>query len=147
MKNEQNISNSLNSLFASIPDWKTMKVEGYRLNLIGLEVYKQLPPEVIEEEWNGIGPDRLPKWMRVALSNLHRCVLPAACIHDLRFVIGGNKDAFHAANKEMKKNMRTCLKASRKEFSWFGYWKEKREISIAYKLCEKYGFEGWHYIP
>ncbi len=135
------------SLFREIPDWKTMKVEGFRLRLDGLEVYGMLPPERIEEEWNGIGPNRLPEWIRRVLSNLHRCVLPAACIHDLRFAIGGNKDAFHSANKELKKNMRTCLKASRKEFSLFGYWKEKREINIAYRLCEKYGFEGWNYIP
>ena len=133
----------MNIFTTQIPDWLTMKCEAIRLRLEGIEEFKKLTQEEKDKEWNGIGPDRFPAWFRNALSVLHKCVLPAACIHDFDFVVGGTIEEFHAANKRMKRNMKVCLKDSRKEFSFFGYHLARWRVHTAYRLVEKYGLPGW----
>ena len=133
----------MNILECPIPDWKIMKCEAIRLRLDGIEVFRKLTDEEKEREWNGIGPDRFPELLRMMLSNLHRCVLPAACIHDFDYVVGGTKNDFHEANRRMKKNMKICLKSSRDEFSFLGYHMARFRIHLAFRLVEKYGWFGW----
>jgi hypothetical protein len=96
------------------------------------------------KEWNGLGPDRLPKRIRDFLDSLHKEVLPAACIHDFRFVIGGSKEEFYEANRELARNMYVCLRKNRRNFSMIGYWLARIRIRIAKILCDKFGWEGWH---
>ena len=127
-----------------LPSWKDMKYLAMVYGLEGCEVFKLLDDETKEKEWNGLGPDRLPKKIRDFLDTMHKEVLPAACIHDFRFVIGGSKNDFHEANKELKRNMYKCVRANRREFSLVGYWIARVRIQLAYLLCEKYGYEGWH---
>lgn len=127
-----------------LPSWRELKVEAIRLNLDCNKVFAKLTDKEIEENFNYIGPDRLPEIIRLALSYLHKTVLPAVLIHDLDFYIGGTEEDFHAANKRLKDNMFICLKANRKDFSWIGYHVERWHVKKAYKLCEKYGYTGWH---
>ena len=128
----------------SLPSWKEMKYLALCYNLEGCEVFSKLPPEVMDKEWNGLGPDRLPKKVRDFLDKLYKEVLPAACIHDFRFVIGGDRAAFLAANRELARNMKVCLRRNRRNFSMLGYWLARIRISIAKILCDKFGWEGWH---
>lgn len=127
-----------------LPPWEEMKYEAVRIGLSGCEVFKMLDDETKAKEWNGLGPDRLPKKIRDFLDTLYTEVLPAACIHDFRFVIGGTKEDFHTANYELKLNMYQCLRFYRRNFSLVGYWLAKLRVVIAYHLCESFGYEGWN---
>ncbi len=128
-----------------LPDWKILKCECIRLRLDGLDVFNILSDEAIEKTFNYIGPDRMPEKIRIYLSKIFDCVLPAVLIHDCRFVIGGTIRDFHSANTELRKNLVKCLRANRKEFTLVGYWLARIKIQIAYLLCEKYGKEGWKF--
>ena len=127
-----------------LPSWKELKVEAMRLRLDCSNVFTKLDDATIEKEFNYIGPNRLPEMIRLYLSYRHKAVLPAVLIHDLDYVVGGDKADFHAANLRLKENMYICLKANRKEFSWLGYHYEKWCVRKAYYLTEKYGYAGWH---
>ena len=127
-----------------LPTWEEMKYEAVRIGLEGCEVFKMLDDETKAKEWNGIGPDRFSKLLRDFLDTLHSEVLPAACIHDFRFVVGGSEADFHAANLELKRNMDSCLRFYRRNFSLVGYWLAKLRVVIAYHLCEMFGYEGWN---
>lgn len=126
-----------------LPSWKEMKYFAVLYGLEGCEVFQMLDDETKEREWNGIGKDSMPKWARELLDKIFPDALPAACIHDFRFVIGGSKEQFYATNEELKRNLFKCLKANKKKYSWFRYWRTKIEIRIAVWLCNKYGYEGW----
>lgn len=128
----------------SLPSWRDMKYLALTYSLEGCEVFKELPEEVMDREWNGLGPDRLPKRIRDFLDKLYKEVLPAACIHDFRFVIGGTRQQFYAANAELKRNMNVCLRRNRRNFSMVGYWMAKIRVSIAKFLCDQFGWEGWN---
>lgn len=128
-----------------LPPWTDMKYLSILYGLEGCEVYKMLDDETKEREWNGIGPNRMSKKIRDFLDKLYKEILPAACIHDFRFVIGGTIIDFHNANSELKRNMLKCLRANRRSFSMIGYWLSKVKIHIGYLLCEKYGKEGWNF--
>lgn len=128
----------------SLPSWKEMKYLALCYGLEGCEVFSKLSPEVMDKEWNGLGPDRLPKRIRDFLDKLYKEVLPAACIHDFRFVIGGSREDFLSANRELARNMKICLRKNRRNFSMIGYWLARIRIRIAKILCDKFGWEGWH---
>lgn len=121
-----------------------MKVEALRIGLEGCEVFGMLDDETKSKEWNGIGPDRMPKKVRDFLDKLFADALPAACIHDFRFVIGGSKKKFHESNSELKWNLKKCLRYYRKHYTLIGYWMTRFEINVAVYLCNKYGYEGWN---
>lgn len=126
-----------------LPPWEDMKYEAVRIGLDGCEVFKMLNDETKTKEWNGIGPDSFSKKLRAFLDTLYTEVLPAACIHDFRFVIGGTKEDFHKANLELKWNMDKCLRFYRRNFTMVGYWLAKLRVIIAFHLCENFGLPGW----
>lgn len=128
---------------AKLPSWQEMQVEAVRIGLEGTEVFKLLDDKTKEEEWNGIGADRMPKKVRDFLDGLFVEALPAACIHDFRFVIGGSKEKFRESNSELKRNLYRCLRYYRSHYSLVGYWITKIEINVAVYLCNRYGYEGW----
>ena len=128
----------------ALPSWRDMKYLALTYSLEGCEVFTKLPPEVMDAEWNGLGPDRLPKRIRDFLDKIFKEVLPAACIHDFRFVIGGDRRQFYDANAELKRNMYICLRKNRRNFTMVGYWLAKIRIAIAKILCDQFGWEGWH---
>ena len=130
---------------SSLPDWEDMRYLALCYGLRGCEVFKQLEPEVIAREWNGLGPDRVPEWVRSFLDDLYSEVLPAACIHDLRYVIGGDFEKFREANDELKHNMRVCLKQNRNKFTLFGYLVARIRVNIAVFLCNVFGKPGWKF--
>jgi len=126
-----------------LPPWEDMKYEAVRIGLEGCEVFKILDDETKAKEWNGIGPDRLPKIIRDFLDKLFVEVLPAACIHDFRFVIGGTEEEFHYANRELRQNMVSCIRFYRQKYTMVGYWMARIRIQIAFVLCENFGMPGW----
>lgn len=126
------------------PSWQDMKYLALTYRLEGCEVFNILDDETKDREWNGIGADRTPKIVRELLDKIFKDALPAACIHDFRFVIGGNKSKFYEANAELKRNLYKCLRANKPKYSWFSYHFTKLEILLAVWLCNKYGYEGWH---
>ena len=126
-----------------LPTWEEMKYEAVRIGLEGCEVFKILDDETKTKEWNGIGSDAMPKWSRKLLDRIFANALPAACIHDFRFVIGGSKELFYAANAELKRNLFKCLRANKDKYTWLGRQITKVEIRIAVWLCNTYGYSGW----
>ena len=126
------------------PSWQDMKYLALVYGLEGCEVFKILDDATKDAEWNGVGPDRMPEIVRDLLDKIFIDALPAACIHDFRFVIGGTKEDFYNANAELKRNLFKCLKVNKDHYSKFKYWLTKVEILIAVWLCNKYGYEGWH---
>lgn len=126
------------------PTWQSMKYLALTYCLEGCEVFNILDDETKDREWNGIGPDRMPKIVRELLDKIFEDALPAACIHDFRFVIGGTKAQFYTSNAELKRNLFKCLRANKPKYSWFRYWLTKLKILIAVALCDKYGYKGWH---
>ena len=127
----------------SLPSWNDMKYLAVLYGLEGCEVFHLLDDETKDREWNGIGSDAFPKFIRRFLDFLFEDALPAACIHDFRFVIGGPKDDFYKANGELKRNLFKCLRANKKHYSFIGYHLTKLKIRLAVWLCNEFGYEGW----
>lgn len=120
-----------------------MKYLAVVYGLEGCEVFHLLDDETKEKEWNGIGSDAMAKWIRDLLDLMFEDALPAACIHDFRFVIGGTKQQFYDSNAELKRNLFKCLRANKKHYSFFNYHLTKLKIRLAVWLCDKYGYKGW----
>lgn len=129
-----------------LPKWEDMKYKAVLYSLEGCEVFKLLDDETKTKEWNGIGPDRFPKLVRDILDTMHEFVLPAACIHDFEYVVGGTKSDFYESNARLERNMRKCLKINRKEFSLIGYNLAKIKIKISKWICNNFGLKGWKLI-
>ena len=143
MVDEQQMTNT-NLTSRKLPSWQEMQVEAMRIGLEGTEVFKMVDDETKKVQWNGIGADRTPKFLRKLFDKLFVEALSAAYIHDLRFFIGGSKLQFYDSNSELKRNLYKCLRFYRKHYSLLGYWNTKIQINIAVWLCNKYGYEGWH---
>ena len=114
-----------------------------KLELDGCNVFDKFTREELEEQYNGVGPDRFAKWIRDALSYLLWDCLEGVAIHDMDYYEGGTIDEFHAANRRLKVNTR---KIARKKFKWYQIkrWKLYFVAPVLYKATEKYGLEGWN---
>ena len=128
----------------SIPSYEIMEQKCYSYGLSGVEVFESLSDEEKKNTWNGIGPDSFPKWLREWLSKSNYLVLPACYIHDLDFTIGGNKKYFYIANKRLCNNSIKILKIHKKYLNFFEYHFAIFRAYVAWKLCDWFGYKGWH---
>ena len=113
-----------------------------RHGLDGREILDRFDETQLKTIYNGIGPDRFPKWLRVIITKSNGLFEPAALIHDVRYHIGGTKDDFTAANDEFRTNCYTLVKAA---YSWH----DPRRYKWLFRAwryagyCQEFGWEGY----
>lgn len=114
-------------------------------NLFGREILTWFSEEDIAEIYNGIGPDRFPKWLRDIITEANGLFEPAALIHDVRYHIGGTFEDFTAANKEFRENCYTLVKAV---YGWYDprryKWRFRAWRYAGY--CQEFGWSGYNKI-
>ncbi len=112
-------------------------------DLEGRGVLQQFSAAEIAEIYNGIGPDRFPTWLRELITDTAGIFEPAAVIHDVRYLIGGMKADFTAANNEFYRNC--CILVKQK----YGWWRPMRYALLNKarrwaNYCEFFGLEGYN---
>ena len=123
----------IEALIAKADEWE----------LHGRSILHQYSIRTMVKEFNGVGPDRMNPFWRWFLTKLSQRYLPAVLIHDMEYTTGGDEEAFHRSNLNLKTNLRIILnKLFHKWNPW--YWVEYAAIWIIYRACEYYGPEGFH---
>ena len=111
-------------------------------NLKGRAILNKFTIEQIRQIYNGLGPDRFPRWLREIVTLANGLFEPAALIHDVRYHIGGTKEDFTAANDEFRENCYTLVNAA---YSWYDprryTWRFRAWRYAGY--CEEFGWEGY----
>jgi hypothetical protein len=125
-----------------LPSIFTLVASAKKMNLDGCDVFDEFTDKELEEQYNGVGPDRFAKWIRDTLSYLLWDCLEGVAIHDMDYYKGGTLDEFHEANRRLKINTR---KIARKKFKWYQIkrWKLYMVAPVLQRMTEKYGLEGW----
>lgn len=108
-----------------------------------VEILSEYSIECIENEFNGVGPDRWPSELRDILSWLLQDVQEAVIIHDMDYYRGGTRAEYNEANEVLGWNVRRLAKRK------YGWWRPRRWflVKLSYKMTEltnKYGWEGWN---
>ena len=117
--------------------------EADRYNLEGRSILHSYSIRTIQNEFNGIGPDRMNKVYRWILTHLGWRYLSATMIHDMDYVKGGTEEDFHKSNLRLRTNLRKILKTLFSKWNpW--YWVEYVSINIIHRACEYYGWDGFH---
>lgn len=111
--------------------------------LEGLDLVRNFRLQELAEIYNGIGPDRFPEKLRLALDKLHPSLLPAVFIHDIQYHVGGTKADFSASNELFKSNGR---KMAFYNYAWYDprryiVWNKARFFG---DLCQAFGWKGWN---
>lgn len=114
-----------------------------KYNLWHLHSLQQIPEDRLLDDYNGVGPDRWPEWLRNAVSWLLQDILEAVIIHDEDYTIGGNYADFLEANAVLADNI--CILAKKK----YGFWRIRRYFLLALapqieQLTNRYGWVGWN---
>ena len=125
-----------------LPDIMCLVESAKKLELIGADVFDEYSEEILREQYNGVGPDRFPAYIRYILSNLLRDDLEAVAIHDMKYYKGGTLEEFHAVNQQLKDNTRII---ARKKFAWWQWrrWKLYLVANVLKDATDKYGLPGW----
>ena len=125
-----------------LPDIMDLVKSAKDLGLIGAEVFDEYDEKTLREQYNGVGPDRFPAYIRYILSTLLREDLEAVAVHDMKYYKGGTVDEFHATNQALKDNTRLIAK---KKFKWYQTrrWKLYMVANVLKEATDKYGLEGW----
>lgn len=128
-----------------LPDIMDLVRSAKALGLCGADVFDSYSEEVLREQYNGVGPDRFPAYIRYILSSLLRDDLEAVAIHDLKYYKGGTLDEFHLVNKQLKDNTRLI---ARKKFRWWQWkrWKLYLVANVLKDATDKYGLPGWRMV-
>jgi len=126
-----------------LPDIMDLVKSAKDLGLIGAEVFDEYDEKTLREQYNGVGPDRFPAYIRYILSTLLRENLEAVATHDMKYYKGGTIDDFHRVNDELKKNTRII---ARKKFKWYQTrrWKLYLIANVLKEATDKYGLPGWN---
>lgn len=128
-----------------LPSIFTLVASAKKMNLDGCNVFNEFTDKELEEQYNGVGPDRFPAYIRDVLSYLLWDCLEGVAIHDLDYCKGGTIGEFHEANARLKRNTR---KIARIKFKWYEFrrWKLYIVAPILQRATEKYGLEGWNLV-
>ena len=100
---------------------------------------------ILENIYNGCGPDWLPAFVREKLTDYLDFFQPAFLEHDYSFEYSDKThDGFNAANKRLYNN---CKKLIAVRYSW---WREPvskarryYQAYAIYKACDKWGWSAW----
>ena len=89
--------------------------------------------EELAREYNGIGPEWLPRTWREKASDCLALFAPAALIHDMRYAASdGTSYGFNYANMEFREN---CLKLANERYPWWS-WRRYRARAVAMLLFD-----------
>jgi hypothetical protein len=114
-------------------------------SLLTTEHYKTLSKEEIKEEYNGIGPEWMPKKCRDWLTDHFEYFAPATVVHDIDY---GDSDktkiGFTAANERLRTNCKLLLKA--KGCQWYKIWLYKYRVNEIADACQEFGWSAWSEI-
>lgn len=103
------------------------------------------PVYVLENIYNGCGPDWLPAWVRKLLTKHYDFFQAAFLEHDYSFHFSDKtRKGFNAANLRLLCN---CVRLIEAKYSWFKnpLQKTKRYIQagVIYFACQRYGWSAW----
>lgn len=108
---------------------KELVAEAVRLKLDGADRVAARPVEELAADFNGIGPEWFPEWVRQLLDDAYPFFLSSAMIHDDDYRHGdGSVVGFLDANRRLGEN---CRKAVLEEFGWYN--------PRRYKMLDKAG--------
>lgn len=126
-----------------LPDIMDLVKSAKELGLDGADVFDKYDEETLREQYNGVGPDRFPAYIRYILSALLRDDLEAVAVHDMKYYEGGTIDDFHAVNQALKDNTRLIAK---KKFKWYQIrrWKLYLVANVLKEATDTYGLPGWN---
>ncbi len=104
--------------------------------------FRLAPTWKVEEVYNGIGPDWMPKVMREWRPDRWSCFAPPALIHDweYQFPPERNRTNFSAVNERFRRNCHLLL---RKGCPWYKRWLYKLRADKLADACEAFGFDGY----
>jgi hypothetical protein len=103
------------------------------------------PLDVLENTFNGCGPDWLPEFFRDKLSAYLEFFEPAFLEHDYSFEMSDRtKKGFETANKRLYRN---CKKLVAARYSWWSepLIKTRRYLQARaiYRACADFGWSAW----
>lgn len=127
---------------ASLKQIKELTELALALELEGTEIFGAFKNTEMAGAFNGIGPERMPEWMREAIGFLHPTLMVAAFIHDLEYTKGGGYAEFSASNARFLANGQKAAKA---KYGWYNplrYLVMARARRFAF-YCQQFGWEGW----
>jgi hypothetical protein len=108
------------------------------------ESFSSTSVEVLNDVYNGCGPDWMPLQFRSVLTELLDEYEPAFLVHDWDYTfLRKNEASFHRANKRLFHN---CMKLMKSRISWYRFirrWHERAKILAIYHACEIYGEAGF----
>lgn len=127
---------------ASLKQVKELKEFALRLGLEGTEIFNEFRMTEMAGIFNGIGPERMPEWLRDAVSLLHPSLVVVAFIHDLEYAKGGTRQVFTASNIRFRTNGYIAAKAN------YGWYNPLRYVVMARAArfsfyCQQFGWQGW----
>lgn len=103
------------------------------------------PLDVLDNIFNGCGPDWMPEFWRNKLSAYFKFFEAAFLEHDFSFEMSNRtKKGFKAANKRLYRNCKRLVAA---RYSW---WTEPiskarryAQARVIYKVCANFGWSAW----
>ena len=113
--------------------------------LFGLDFVNGLDREVVQDSYNGIGPEFLDPDTRAKVTGHLALFAPAALVHDLRNEFSdGTRSSFEYANFEFLQN---CRKLADHAYAWYNP-RRYRARAVAQLLfvavsAEKFGWRAW----
>ena len=109
--------------------------------------FKELTIAYIAENYNGAGPDWLPKKERNILTWLLSLFEPAFLIHDMEYSASNRTiKGFIAANSRMWRNIRKIINYEYPRynpFCWINHVKWYLRGAAAYRACKRFGWSAW----
>ena len=114
-------------------------------DLFGLDFVKSLDKTVVQDSYNGIGPEFLDPDTRAKVTEHLYLFAPAALVHDLRNEFSdGTRSSFEFANYEFLQN---CRRLADHEYAWYNP-RRYRARGVAQLLyvavsAEKFGWRAW----
>lgn len=114
-------------------------------DLFGLDFVKSLDKTVVQDSYNGIGPEFLDPDTRAKVTEHLNLFAPAALVHDLRNEFSdGTRSSFEFANFEFLQN---CRRLADREYAWYNP-RRYRARTVAQLLfvavsAEKFGWRAW----
>lgn len=116
--------------------------QAYTYDLEMPKDFLDAPTWLIEEVYNGIGPDWLPKVMRDWMTDRWSYFAPAAMIHDWEYQFAPERTHQHftAANERLRRNCHLLL---RKGCPWYKRWLYKIRADELADACQALGFNGY----
>ena len=116
------------------------------LGLQGPAGYLDLPPELVDSIWNGMGPDSWIASVRALVDRMAACVFLCSLPHDLWYSYvfnDGRRETYDAVDRQWGFNSATLVKAASVGKSWW----QRRQIEFCAALVHQAlrvgGWQAW----